>query len=141
MTIKLILWHLAWFAAGAGVFRLMTRVIFKAGHVRLNFMARSIPTSVGVGYALLTMLMVAAASLVLGDISNYAGPLALIVIGFSLLGLVDDLLEGRERGGFRGHLARGERPERYRRRSSKRSSDWYSRLELTLFSGARQARP
>ncbi len=106
MTMKLIIWHLAWFAAGAGVFRLMTRVIFKAGHVRLNFMARSIPTSVGVGYALLTILMAAAASLVLGDISNYAGPLALIVIGFSLLGLIDDLLEGRERGGFRGHLAR-----------------------------------
>jgi hypothetical protein len=103
---KLIIWLAAWFAAGAVVFRLMTRVIFKAGHVRLNFMARSIPTSVGVSYALLAMLMVAAASLILGDISNYVGPLALIVIGFSLLGLIDDLLEGRERGGFRGHLAR-----------------------------------
>ncbi len=106
MIVKLILWYLICYAAGAVVFRVVARTMTKGGHLRINFMGRYIPTSLGIGYALLSIIMILAAS-ILKNCSNEFGSQLMIIVGaFCLLGLMDDLIQTREKGGFKGHLAR-----------------------------------
>jgi UDP-GlcNAc:undecaprenyl-phosphate/decaprenyl-phosphate GlcNAc-1-phosphate transferase len=102
----MIVWCAAAFGAGLLVFRVLARTLQRGGHVRMNFMGREIPTSLGVGFVMLAFLMLLASALVFGNITNYAGPLAIVVCGFGLLGLLDDVIQVRESGGFRGHLER-----------------------------------
>lgn len=102
----LILWYIAAFAAGVFVFRMLARTMLRSGHVRLNFMGREIPTSLGVGFVLLALLMLLAAVLMQEAAGEGASQMALLVCGFCVLGLLDDVVQVRESGGFRGHLAR-----------------------------------
>lgn len=94
-------------AAGAVTFKMLARTLERAGHVRMNFQGRSIPTSLGAGFALLTMLMAAAAgALEVDDPKHVLPTIVIVVMGFGLLGMLDDLVTGREAGGLRGHLSR-----------------------------------
>ncbi|MFA6451393.1 MAG: hypothetical protein WCX65_18105 [bacterium] len=106
MIVRLIFWYVLCLAAGAVVFPVMVKTMTKGGHVRINFRGRYIPTSLGIAYALLTIVMLLGVSFWKAGIADRVAPMAIIVIGFALLGLLDDTMQTREKGGFRGHLSR-----------------------------------
>jgi len=108
---KIILsWYIVSLISGIVMFRVLVRTITSAGHVRMNFQGRDIPTSLGMGFVFLTYLMFLVMSGVTSamnkDLTHYTVPLLVTITGFGFLGLLDDIVVGREKGGFKGHLAR-----------------------------------
>jgi UDP-N-acetylmuramyl pentapeptide phosphotransferase/UDP-N-acetylglucosamine-1-phosphate transferase len=106
LIIKALLWCGACGAAGAVMFPLLVKTMTKGGHVRLNFKGRYIPTSLGIGFVLLTIAMLLVLGMWNKGLLDRIGAAAIIVCGFGFLGLLDDVIETRGKGGFRGHLAR-----------------------------------
>lgn len=103
----LIIWYIICFAAGRAVFSSLRITLLKAGHTRSNFMGKSIPTSLGSGYFLLSVLMgLAVAAGTRGRVPSLLPATLIIVTGFGLLGMLDDVVTNREPGGLKGHLAR-----------------------------------
>ena len=103
------LWAVGWYAGCLVVGRVVIAAVYfallRGGHVRVNFEGRDIPTSVGAAFTLLTMLMAPCAALILGRGHYYdIAALMLLCCGFCVLGLMDDLTQTREKGGFSGHL-------------------------------------
>lgn len=108
MDIKtLILWYAGCYIAGRGVAAAVYRVLRDGGHTRRNFQGRDIPASLGVCFALLAMIEAPAVAALIGPASSMR-VLQTVVIscGFCSLGLLDDLIRNRERGGFSGHFKR-----------------------------------
>ncbi|HOO56367.1 MAG TPA: hypothetical protein PLN69_06065 [bacterium] len=109
LTLKAILFNFGAFVAGAVVFSILHRTMLRIGHARINFAGRMIPTSLGLGFVLLSILM-CSAHLVLSvrypGMKSFVGQVVLLCCGFGMLGLLDDIVQTREAGGFRGHLSR-----------------------------------
>lgn len=99
-------WYACCGAAGAVVFRAVFHAMRDGGHLRRNFQGRDIPTSLGAGFGLLAMLEAPAAELVLKPAAGRVIFLLALCCAFCALGLVDDLVRGRESGGFAGHFRR-----------------------------------
>ncbi len=103
----IIIWYVAVVVAGVTVFKVLTKTLSRAGHVRINFQGRNIPTSLGTGFVLLTMLMAAVVTVLpIEDPKCIIPSLFIVIVGFGLLGMLDDLVAGREAGGLAGHLSR-----------------------------------
>ncbi len=106
LTLKILLWCVLCGAAGYVMFRTLVKTMTKGGHVRLNFKGNYIPTSLGVGFVLLTIAMLFVLRVWQRSLTLMIGAMAVVVCGFGFLGLLDDMIQAREKGGFRGHLAR-----------------------------------
>lgn len=103
----LIIWYLICFGVGRAVFSSLRITLLKAGHTRTNFMGKSIPTSLGAGYFLLAILMgLAVAAGTRGRFPSLLPATLMVVTGFGLLGMMDDVVVQREPGGLKGHLSR-----------------------------------
>ncbi len=103
----LLIWYPVALAAGWALFALLAKTLTHSGHTRPNFQGRQIPTSMGVGFPLLAVAFGALAAIIPGlDLDAYIPQIVIISFGFSFLGLLDDLVIIREKGGFRGHFGR-----------------------------------
>jgi len=103
----LALWYAAALVAGWIVFRVLAVTLRDAGHVRVNFAGDEIPTSLGVGFVLLAILLCLGAVAVLpGGAPRVTAAIVALAAGFGILGILDDLNRKREAGGIRGHLGR-----------------------------------
>lgn len=98
-------------AAGALGWAGLRPTFAKDVFTRLNFRARTVPTAAGLVIALAVLAVEAA--ITLADVAGAdvdarsLGPrrvTVLAVVGFALLGLLDDLGGAGDSGGFRGHL-------------------------------------
>jgi UDP-N-acetylmuramyl pentapeptide phosphotransferase/UDP-N-acetylglucosamine-1-phosphate transferase len=102
-------------AVGAAAGWRATRSMFAAPvFARTNYRDHPLPTSVGVLIALVGVLFLAIGALLFEPLSHWGvavDPLRVdvpamagVVLGFGLLGLLDDIAGVGESGGFRGHL-------------------------------------
>jgi UDP-N-acetylmuramyl pentapeptide phosphotransferase/UDP-N-acetylglucosamine-1-phosphate transferase len=99
--------------AAVGAWRAMGPVFAAPVFARTNYRDHPLPTSVGLLIALVGVLFLALGALLWRPLTDWLdvprflseGPaMAGLVLGFSLLGLLDDLAGVGESGGFRGHL-------------------------------------
>jgi UDP-GlcNAc:undecaprenyl-phosphate/decaprenyl-phosphate GlcNAc-1-phosphate transferase len=98
--------------AAVGAWRAMQPVFAAPVFARTNYRDHPLPTSVGLLIALVTALLAAVGQLPWPHLSDVMearliidGPeMAGLVLGFALLGLLDDVAGVGESGGFRGHL-------------------------------------
>jgi len=105
ILVPLFVWYAACVIAGIGVMKVVYEALLHGEHVRRNFQGRDIPASLGIGFVLLAILEAAAAIFVAGPANAMkAMSLLALVCGFGILGLIDDLVQTREKGGIAGHL-------------------------------------
>ena len=98
-------WYAVWTVLGRLVIGMAYNALLRGGHVRANYKGVDIPTSVGLAFALAAVVMAPAAALLPGGPAPAAAfEMLALCLGFALLGLLDDLTAGREKGGFKGHL-------------------------------------
>lgn len=87
------------------VFSLLIGLIRAAGHLRRNFRGEEIPASAGIGFVLLSLSSIFWGCVVEDEFIHQILAIFLIIsFGFGLLGMLDDFLVVREKGGLTGHL-------------------------------------
>ncbi|HYI62788.1 MAG TPA: hypothetical protein VEW93_13400 [Acidimicrobiales bacterium] len=101
---------LAGLAAAFGLWVAMADMLQAPALRRLNVRGRVVPVGGGI-LLVLAVVVVAAGDSLAATVRSGSGavivpdPMLLVVLGFGLLGLLDDLLESGEVKGFRGHLS------------------------------------
>jgi UDP-GlcNAc:undecaprenyl-phosphate/decaprenyl-phosphate GlcNAc-1-phosphate transferase len=108
--IAILLWLLTGAAVTAALWSVSGSMFDVAPLQRTNYRGARIVTGAGV-LVPVTMLLLSAVALVweystptLSSWSQWLGPALIAAIGFSLLGLLDDVAGSGQSGGFRGHL-------------------------------------
>lgn len=82
---------------------IMTRIVHKFGLIRKNFKGIEIPA--GYGFIIvLTAVPIYIGMLFFSGVSENLLLFVSAVLGFGILGLIDDIYGTREAGGFKGHL-------------------------------------
>lgn len=104
--ITLIGWEVLWGAAGIVVFAMVVDTLNRAGMKRPNFTGRQIPIGAGIGFGLLAILLALGFTIVRPDAGLFGNLMLTLVLGFALLGFIDDAVPAREKGGFKAHVGR-----------------------------------
>ncbi|NMB01207.1 MAG: UDP-N-acetylmuramyl pentapeptide phosphotransferase [Firmicutes bacterium] len=92
-----------WFLASAVLSYISVPVLLPvyAGQVRQNYLGEQVPTGLGTAFILPSVLVL----IILSGGENKGLWLALLLLLFSIFGLLDDTLGGAEQKGFRGHFS------------------------------------
>ncbi|MHB0997734.1 MAG: glycosyltransferase [Armatimonadota bacterium] len=80
----------------------MMTIVRRAGLIRKNFKGSDIPA--GFGFIIFLAAVPLYIGMIAAGISSMTLVFAMAVIGFGIIGLIDDIYGTREAGGFKGHL-------------------------------------